>query len=69
MRSPPAAVTTPSPAPTPKPTVATIKPSFFGSGVQVSTYKVKLDPTLSEIEASISKNGPYVRWGKGTAGP
>lgn len=57
----------PKPTPTPKaPKVAAIRPSFFGSGVTVSTFRVRGD-TPHEISRSISKNGPHSRWLDGSA--
>lgn len=53
---------TPKPSPTPKPpTAATIKASFFGSGVRVTTYRVT-GGTPNDISHSVNANGPYNKW-------
>jgi predicted secreted Zn-dependent protease len=62
---------TPTPRPTPRPTpkppkVATIVPSFFGSGVKVTTYRVT-GATPGAISRSMAAAGPHSRWIGGTA--
>lgn len=53
---------TPKPTPTPKlPTAATIKASFFGSGVRVTTYRVT-GGTPNDISHSVNANGLYNKW-------
>ena len=60
----------PTPSPTPKPTksptVVVIKPSFFGSGVAVTTYRVR-GSTPYDISRSIGTEGPYMSWLGGSA--
>ncbi len=63
----------PTPGPTPKPTsipkapkVTVIRPSFFGPGVSISTFRVRGD-TPYEISRSINREGPYSRWLDGSA--
>jgi predicted secreted Zn-dependent protease len=58
---------TPAATPTPKPMkVAVIRPSFFGSGVAISTYRVT-GATPYDISRSISARGPRSAWLGGRA--
>ena len=56
----------PTPKPTPLPKAIAMKPSFFGSNVKISTYKVR-GGTSGAISSSMLSKGPYSTWLHGRA--
>ncbi len=55
-------LTTPKPTPTPKsPVAASVKASYFGSNVRITTYRVT-GQTRSSLVRSITRNGPHSDW-------
>lgn len=58
----PPPLTTPKPTPPPKsPVAASVKASYFGSNVRITTYRVT-GQTRSSLVRSITRNGPYSHW-------
>jgi predicted secreted Zn-dependent protease len=56
----------PAPKPTPASSTSSIKPSFFGPGVKVSTFKV-MGSSPAAIRNSIFVHGPHSEWLEGNA--